>query len=285
MRQRTIRQGVYLAGALALGAIALDSMTNASVHAQLVREPIFTAPIGLAPLADPQKAAPADDLQSAARQTAAIVDGIVTDIRYDYSEEDGPWTTVILSKARPIAGSAPETIAIRHFGGPLPNGGFVVASELPVFVRDKEYIVFLRNTVWNVSPVVDDLAFRVDTVDTTEVVADSDGQPVLQVSAAGFERGPALFGDFERDGLAPKPVDGALRTLTRAPLARDAFIKSLQANLAAQGLQVGGTFSEKPAGAFKWRAQLTAPTPGAITDPTGGVPNKEPELDASELQR
>lgn len=285
MRQRTIRQGVYLAGALALAAVALDYTTRTNVHAQLVREPILTGPIALAPLADPQKAAPVEDLQSAARQTAAIVDGIVTDIRYDYSEEDGPWTTVILSKARALAGSAPEAIAIRHFGGPLPNGGFVVASELPVFVRDREYIVFLRNTTWNVSAVVDDLAFRVDTVDSTQVLADSDGQPVLQVGPAGFERGPRLFDDFQRDGSAPKPLDGGLRTLTRAPLDRDGFIKSLLGNLAAQGLQIGGTFSEKPAGAFKWRAQETAPTPGAITDPTGGIPSKEPELDASELKR
>ena len=274
MRQRTIRHGVCVAGALALAAITLDYTTNRTgVHAQIAREPIPSASIGPAPV---------DDLASAANQTAAIVDGIVTDIQYDYSEEEGPWTTVILSKARAIAGSAPETIAIRHFGGPLPNGGLMVAAELPAFVLGKEYIVFLRNTAWNVSLVVGDLAYRVDTVDTTQVVVDSDGQPVLQVSAAGFERGTALFEGPTRDGSAPKPIDGSLKTLTRAPLGRDAFTKSLLSNLAAQALTIEGTFYEKPAGAFNWRRQQAAPSPGAIVDKNDDL---TVEADASELTR
>jgi hypothetical protein len=275
MRQRTIRQGVCVAGALALAAITLDYMTNgAGVQAQVAREPIPPASIGPAPV---------DDLQSATAQTAAIVDGIVTDIQYDYSEQDGPWTTVILSKARAIAGSAPDTIAIRHFGGPLPNGGLMVAAELPVFVRDKEYIVFLRNTEWNVSAVVGDLAFRVDTVDDTEVLVDSDGAPVLQVGAFGFELGTPVFEGPTRDGSAPKPIEGGLKTLAgRTPLDLATFAKSLQANLDAQGLRIAGNFFEKPAGGFNWRGQQAAPTPGAIPDKGGDLTI---EADASELKR
>ena len=275
MKQGTIKQGVYFAGALALAAITLDYMTNtAGVQAQVGREPIPSASIGLAP---------ADDLQSAAKQTAAIVDGIVTDIQYDYSEQDGPWTTVILSKARPIAGDAPDTIAIRHFGGPLPNGGLMVAAELPVFVRDKEYIVFLRNTEWNVSAVVGDLAFRVDTVDDTEVLVDSDGAPVLQVGAFGFELGTPVFEGPTRDGSAPKPIDGGLKALAgRRPLDLASFAKSLQSNLDAQGLRIAGNFFEKPAGGFNWRGQQAAPTPGAIPDKGGDLTI---DADASELKR
>ena len=275
MRQRTIRQGVYFAGAVALAAITLDYTTNtAGVQAQVGREPITSASTGLAP---------ADDLQSAAKQTAAVVDGIVTDIQYDYSEQDGPWTTVILSKARAIAGEAPETIAIRHFGGPLPNGGLMVAAELPVFVRDKEYIVFLRNTEWNVSAVVGDLAFRVDTVDDTEVLVDSDGAPVLQVGAFGFELGAPVFEGPTRDGSAPKPVEGGLKVLAgRRPLDLPSFAKSLQSNLDAQGLRIAGSFFEKPAGGFNWRGQQAAPTPGAIPEKSD---DQTIIADASELKR
>lgn len=274
MRQRTIRQGVFLAGALAFAAIALDHISHTTaVQAQIAREPILSAPTGPAPV---------DDLQSAATQTAAIVDGIVTDIQYDYSEEEGPWTTVILSKVRPISGEAPETIAIRHFGGPLPNGGLMVAAELPVFVRDKEYIVFVRNTTWNVGPVVGDLAFRVDTVDNTEVLVNSDGQPVLQIGADGFELGAAVFEGPQRDGSAPKPIEGSLKALEPRPLDRDSFIKSLLSNLSAQALRIEGTFSEKPAGGFNWRGQQAAPSPGAIVEKSD---DRTVEADASELKR
>lgn len=275
MKQRTIRQGVYFAGALALAAVTLDHMTNtAGVQAQVGREPIPSASTGLAPV---------DDLQSAAKQTAAIVDGIVADIQYDYSEQDGPWTTVILSKARAIAGSAPDTIAIRQFGGPLPNGGLMVAAELPVFVRDKEYIVFLRNTEWNVSAVVGDLAFRVDTVDNTQVLVDSDGAPVLQVGAFGFELGSPLFEGPQRDGSAPKPAEGGLKALGgRRPLDLPSFAKSLDANLSAQGLRIAGRFFEKPAGGFNWRGQQAAASPGAIGDKGGDLTI---DADASELKR
>jgi hypothetical protein len=274
MKQRTIRQGVYLAGALALAAITFDYVTQSgAVEAQIAREPIPSPSIGPAPV---------DDLASAAKQTAAIVDGIVTDIQYDYSEEEGPWTTVFLSKARPIAGSAPETIAIRHFGGPLPNGGLMVAAELPVFVRDKEYVVFLRNTEWNVSAVVGDLAFRVDTVDDTEVLVNSDGEPVLQVGAFGFELGSALFEGPQRDGSAPKPIEGSLKTLGRKPLDFAVFTKSLLSALGAQGLRIEGTFFEKPAGAFNWRRQQAAPSPGTIVDKSDDL---TVDADASELKR
>lgn len=275
MKDRTIRQGVFLACALALAAITLDSMTRTTgVEAQVVREPFPTAPTGPAPVVD---------LQSAARQTAAIVDGIVADIKYDYSEEDGPWTTVILAKVRPLAGAAPETIALRHFGGPLPNGGVMVAAELPVFVRDKEYIVFLRNTEWNVGPVVGDLAFRVDTVDDREVLVNSDGQPVLQVGPYGFDLGQAVFEGPQRDGSAPKPIEGSLKALARTPpLDLASFTKSLESNLAAQGLRIEGAFSEKPAGAFSWHRQLASPSPDAIVDPGADA---SVEADASELKR
>jgi ribosomal protein L17 len=275
MKHSKIRQGVYLATAVALAAVTIDHVTNTrGVQAQIAREPFSARPIGPAPI---------DDLQSAINQTAAIVEGVVVDIQYDYSEEEGPWTRVILSKARARAGDVAETIEIRHFGGPLPNGGLMVAAELPVFVLGKEYIVFLRNTPWNVSPVVGDLAFRIETVNDTEVLVDSDGQPVVEIGAGGFERGAALFEGPERDGAAPKPIDGALRASGRKPLDRESFMKSLEANLTAQQLRVAGTFYEKPGGEFHWRDLRVVQSPDTIVDPLAG--SREPEADASELKR
>ena len=274
MKQSRIRQGIYLAAALALAAVSFDHFSNNGVQAQDVRIPLAL---------EPGRLAPADDLRSVVSQTAAIVEGFVSDIQYDYSEEEGPWTRVILSKVRPIAGDAPETVEIRHFGGPLPKGALMVAAELPVFILGKEYIVFLRNTAWNVSPVAGDYAFRVDTVDDAEVVVNSDGQPVIQVGVRGIEFGPTLFEPFDTDGTAPKAIAGSLGAIDYKPLDRARFTTSLVSTLDAQALRVAGTFIEKPTGAFNWRRQAASASPFAPS-PVDLPDSREPEPDTPELK-
>jgi len=275
MKHSRIRKGVCLAAALALAAVTFDHFgSTRSVQAQDVRTPL--------PLA-PGKLGPAEDLPSAVNQTAAIVEGVVTDIQYDYSEQEGPWTRVILSNVRAIAGEAPPMVEIRQFGGPLPNGALMVAAELPVFFVGKEYIVFLRNTAWNVSPVVGDFALRVEKVDDAEVVVNSDGQPVTRLDVRGLEFGPALFEALDRDGTAPKAVTDSLRAIASKPLDRERFATSLRSTLDAQALRVSGAFSEKPAGLFNWRGQRAGQSPDAI--PPVDVPDsKQPETDFSELK-
>jgi hypothetical protein len=283
MTTRTIRQGAYLAAALALTAVAFDRFGSADgVEAQGIRVPISQAPILTAPIQiAPLKPAAIDGFESAVRQTAAIAEGLVSEIQYEYSEEEGPWTRVVLSNVRAIAGNAPSTVEIRQFGGPLPNGALMVAAELPVFVLGKEYIVFLRNTEWNVSPVVGDYALRVDQVDYAEVVVNSDGQPVMQVGPAGFAFGPELFEPFERAGAAPKSITGSLLAVNISPLDRASFTTSLRSTLDAQALQVSGSFIGKPAGGFQWRAQQAIRPPGEAA-PVDTPGTREPDLDNSE---
>src|SRR5262245_37586181 len=162
-----------------------------------------------------RKPRPIVDLQSIVDQTAAGVEGVVTDIRYDYSDEEGPWTRVILSGVQSQFDSAPTVLEIRHFGGPLPDGSLLVAAELPGFVPGKPYIVFLRNTAWNLSPVVGDLALRVETVGGTEVLVSSDGLAVMQIDRDGVVLGPALFGSPDLDGTPPKALRESLPVLAR----------------------------------------------------------------------
>ena len=117
-----LRHGIYLAAALGLSAASLDHLTHiGGVQAQAVR----SAP----PLAEGTRG-PADDLKRAVDQTAAVIEGLVFDIQYDYSDEAGPWTRVFLTKVRVLFGDAPSTVEIRHFGGPLPSGRFMVAIGL-----------------------------------------------------------------------------------------------------------------------------------------------------------
>jgi hypothetical protein len=270
MELGTIRRDGGLAAALALAAVTLHPVSTIHpVEAQDIRTP---APA-------PNRPAPVVDLQSAVVQTAAIARGTVTDIQYDYSETEGPWTRVTLSNVQPLAGNAPPTIEIRQFGGLLPNGALLVAAELPVFVLDREYIVFLRNTEWNVSPVVGDLALRVEKVDDAEVVVNSDGQPVTRIGAGGFEFGPTLFEPFDINGTAPKAISGSLRNSGIRPLDRERLALSLQSAMSADALRVAGTFSPKPAGGFNWRAQRVV-RPPQDTTPIDPTDSREPQADA-----
>jgi hypothetical protein len=275
MKHGKFKHGVYLAAALALTAATFNHLgPTTGVQAQDIRTPQAL---------ERGKLGPVNDLASAASQTAAIVEGVVADIQYEYSEEQGPWTNVILRDVRPIAGRAPAKIEIRHFGGPLPSGGMMVAAELPVFVLGKQYIVFLRNTEWNVSAVVGDYALRVDKANDGEVVVNSDGQPVLAVGGRGLELGPALFDGFDRAGTAPKVIAG-IRSADLKALDRNQFLTGLKSALDAQGLTIGGTFIEKPAGRFNWRRQQASASPDAI--PPADLPDsKEPEADFSEKIR
>jgi hypothetical protein len=269
-----IKRGLYLVTAVGLAAASFDPLTNTGgVEAQAVRN--------LTPLA-PSGPAPINDLQSAMRQTAAVVEGVVTDIHYDYSEQEGPWTRVFMSSVRVLLGSAPSTVEISQFGGPLPNGRLMVAAELPVFVLGKTYIVFLRNNTWNVSPVVGDLALRVETVAGSEVLVNSDGQPVTKLGAGGVEVGAALFEGPERIGSPPKALTDDLRSFNGKPLDRQRFVESLQSTMGTQGLNVAGTFSDRPTGRFKWRGQRTARSARASIDPPASPAlGTSPEVDIS----
>jgi hypothetical protein len=268
-----------LAAAAALaGASAFHLTTHGAVQAQAARAIPQLAQGALAPAA----LAPADSLRRGILQTAAIVEGLVSEIRYEYTDEDGPWTHVTLSDIRAIQGDAPPIVEIRQFGGPLPDGRFMVAAELPVFVAGKDYIVFLRSGSWNVSPVVGDLALRAERIANREVLVNSDGQAVTGVGDDGVEVGPALFDGPQRDGSAPKALVTDLSGLERIVLDRQAFVESLRSNLSKQGLTVGGAFAARPAGGFKWHGQQTAAAAGApalvARSPRGAVP----EVDTSE---
>ena len=152
-----------------------------------------------------------------------------------------------LANVRPLFGTAPSVAEIRQFGGLLPDGRMVVASELPVFVEGKEYVLFLRNTKWNVSPVVGDLALRVEAVEGNEVLVNSDGQAITGIGSAGLTVGPALFEGPKLDGTVPQALAGGLSLAAGKPLDRNRFVSSLRAAMATQALTVAGTFSERPA--------------------------------------
>lgn len=145
-------------------------------------------------------------------QLYAIVRGKVTDISYDYLDCQGPRTVVKLSRIETLIGEKVDSeIELRTFGGPLPNGNYVSASELPRYAIDASYVVFLRNTDWRFSPVMGDLAFREEVIADRPVLIDSDGVAVSGVSGIGVERQTGQL--MEPAGLHVVGADGGREVL------------------------------------------------------------------------
>lgn len=236
------------------------------------------------PPAGARKAEAVRDLKSAIAQTAAVVEGRVVDIQHEFSEAEGPWTRVTLADVKAHMGSSPSTVEIRHFGGPLPNGKMMIATELPAFVQGGRYVVFLRNTAWNLSPVVGELALRAERVEGREVLVNSDGLAVTGVGKQGVEFGEALFDALPLDGSAPKLMEGRkLAQMARQPLERSRFVRALGDAVAMQGLAVAGPFYRMPAGEFRWRANATAAKPGVLptVTPAQAAAQAAPEVDTT----
>lgn len=239
----------------------------------------------LAPNADAMRPpAAVTDLRSAITQTAAVIEGTVAEIRHEYSDAEGPWTLVVLRDVKSHLGQAPAELTLRHFGGPLPNGRHLVATELPVFVADQRYVVFLRNTAWNLSPVVADYALRVARFEGTEVLVNTDGLALTGVGPMGLLFGEALFEGPQLDGRAPRArPDRRLAALQRAPLDRSGLLQRLGSELGSRGLAVGGRFNERPAGQFRWKAMPTVAAAGGEAEAarTASRAGTGTEIDAS----
>jgi hypothetical protein len=132
---------------------------------------------------------PFTTMESLLPQLHSIIEANVASIDYDYLDCQGPRTVVRLENIKTLLGGRTEsTLTLRTFGGYLPNGHYVYASEMPHYVLGAHYILFLRNNDWKFSPVIGDLAFRTETIAGKTVLLDSDGAAVSGVSEVGILR-------------------------------------------------------------------------------------------------
>lgn len=247
---------------------------RAAAAACLVGALVWTVPAAASsdracqrPPATARKPQAADTLPRAIEQTSAVVEGVVTRIEYEYTEEDGPWTVVTLSRTQAHLGKAPSEVKIRQFGGPLPNGDTLVVAEHTEFLQGKQYLVFLRNTAWNLSPVVSQYALRVETVEGRQFLVNDEGQTVVGVGQSGLEFSSRLFSRPDVSGISPSQETAISPATASLALDRAQFIGLIKAEVSARGARVGGEFFDCPAGEFKWRRVATMPR-GANTSPT-----------------
>lgn len=220
-----------------------------------------------------------DNLLSALAQTAAVAEGVVTRVDYEYSDEAGPWTVVTLSDVVAHFGVAPSTIVVRQFGGPRPDGGAITVSDQVSFFKDKRYLLFLRNTSWNLSPVVGELAFRVEAVQGRELLINHEGRAVTAIGDSGVAFGDTLYDAPDRASREPPALRSDAQDKAHG-LDRRALVATLRAQLQARGMAVAGDFFDEPGGAFNWKRVRTVPDPAA--SPAAAASVNASELDTSE---
>jgi hypothetical protein len=135
--------------------------------------------------------APADDSRQMLAQTSTVFRGALKDVRFTFENCAVPRTTYVFSDGSPLLGTRVDaTVEVKVLGGPTPNGTWVNVTELPALALDSEYVLFLRNTDWTYSPIVGNLAFRIENIAGREVLVDPGGHAVTGCSDAG----PVLSG-------------------------------------------------------------------------------------------
>ena len=211
-------------------------------------------------------------------RTAAVVYGVVQEIRYTYDDVQGPRTLTRLEGLAVHLGAVepavPGELTLDSFGGYKPNGRFVSEVHTPGFLAQSRVLLFLSNLDWFYSPVVDDLVFRVERVGGKEVVIAASGEAVIGWSDQGPVLGVQLFDQSElREQATPTVLREVSEDAIKALPPLDEVLASVRRAADQGGIAIGGRFEPRPTlrGA-RWNALPTSPgTANATTPTTGGV--------------
>ena len=234
VRRRASPSYVFALFAALVSTVACNAPESDSGLPQV--GPIRTAPRAALPLPLPDASTPsvdvADSLANTLARTASIVDAQVASITQSYDDSMGPRTHVTLGSVTVLAGApVPATITIDYFGGATADGRIFDVDELPKFVEGSRFVVFLTNQPdWYFSPVVEDLAFRVEVVGGREALVDTAGSYLTGVGAHGWERSAFRVSDpagrdlgpehFRRPKLRPQTAAATRDAVDRTGLVR-----------------------------------------------------------------
>jgi hypothetical protein len=202
-------------------------------------------------------ATPLDALVS----TAVIVEGSVTAHAYTYDGTAGPRTVATLSDVRVQLGSYRDrTLQVATLGGPITERRWLYIPELPRLTENTRYLVFLTNSAWFYSPIVEEYVFRLEPGPRGgDVLIAPSGHAVTGVSAEGLEFSDDPVVDTQLDFLTPH---ARLRLLSTDPallanaLSKEDFLAAVRDLARIAPLQ--GTFRGAPAADRVWDRMSTS---------------------------
>jgi hypothetical protein len=200
-------------------------------------------------------------------RTAALVEGTVRSISYEYDEQLGPRTRVSVDVETVHSGDLAERqITLRQFGGFTPENRFIHTSLTVNFVEGARYLLFLRNDSWFHSALAAE-PLRVERLSGREVLIGDAGNALTGVTPDGLrfnskvlyedELSPATIrkGSSPRADLTEADVLGTVDTLY--------FLHLIGQAVAAERVSPSGQFASEPTpqGA-RWNIVPTSPAPG-----------------------
>jgi hypothetical protein len=207
-----------------------------------------------------------DSYRAVVDQTAAVVQGIATDITETYSEEQGPRTVVTLSRLNVLWGDLrEESVTLKLFGGPVPGRrGRVDEVHVPTFVRGKAYLVFLSNRDWRLSPVTARQSYLIESVHGKEIVVTTDGFAVAGIDDV---TGPTpLFPVYNLpdeidESFVPKVSEEVTPELVARAASPAELVADLQRWAERNQVTVNGSFTDRPYSTGNWRFPRMTPDP------------------------
>jgi len=216
-----------------------------------------------------QSTGPADPYatKTVLTRSAAVIEGIVRDIKYSYDEHTGPRTVVSLDVTKVHAGTYDEPrVELRMLGGPTPDGRFMSTSETVDFAIGKTYIVFLTNQSWFYSPMPA-APLRVERVAGKEVLLNPQGHPMTGLSPRGLRFGyeTVFQNSIASSRTTIQTTTANPRLVVAGSLDRAGFGRVLREAIAAEGVSPSKKFNPLPEDRGpNWRVEKTAP-PSAAT--------------------
>jgi hypothetical protein len=207
-----------------------------------------------------------DSYKAVVDQTAAVAQGVVTDIRETYSDEEGPRTVVTLSRLNVLWGDfREERVTLKLFGGTVPGRvGRIDEVHVPTFVRGKSYLVFLSNREWRLSPVTARQAYLVESIHGKEIVVSTDGFAVAGIDDV---TGPIpLFPVYNLpdeidENYEPRVSEEVTPELVARAASPKELVEALQGWAKANEVTVNGSFTDRPYSTGNWRFPRMTPDP------------------------
>ncbi|MCC6214451.1 MAG: hypothetical protein IT376_06255 [Polyangiaceae bacterium] len=202
-------------------------------------------------------------LARAASDVAALVHVRVVGRADAYDDRLGPGTRYDLEVLRVYAGALKtgERVSVRQFGGDLPSGKSMGASDVLQLEPDTEYFLPLKRSAYFWSALGDDLALRRAATRTGDAAAVAgSGRLVTAVTLAGIDDADESILD-RGDALAGAPRGAAPMTFGEAAAAIATLV-------AAEGVSIGGAVGspELPPGVtWSGRTLDIAAAPAGVT--------------------
>ena len=109
-----------------------------------------------------------------------------------------PTNTFLISIQHEIFGKfSSNQISFTFAGGLLPSGRYVHPSKVPIFHMNGQYLFFIREGEWNISPIVDDEVYQVVNINNEEYFVNSIGGCIFDIdSKHGILAGPVVVNEL-----------------------------------------------------------------------------------------